>query len=230
MSQSTFFHMKLSYKLFYLFLLLPVFSFAQSNYKPGYAVTLKGDTLRGLIDYREWDKTPTTIKFKSSLTDDVKKLSTRDISSFSIANKAEYIRYAGPISMDSTNPEFMLNERDTTFKIDTVFLELLERGKNIALYSYADDIKTRFYVGEAPDYTPKELVFRLYYNADKPGGTGRTINENTYMKQLFALAVKYNMMTDGLQRDIEETGYREAYLIEVANKINNIDRRKSKKH
>lgn len=35
-----------------LILILPAFSFAQSNYKAGYVVTTKGDTLRGFINYK----------------------------------------------------------------------------------------------------------------------------------------------------------------------------------
>jgi hypothetical protein len=223
--------MQLFCRSLFLIFLLPLSSLAQSNYKSGYVVTLKGDTIKGFIDYREWDKSPVTIKFKSSLENSFTSLAAHNINCFNISNMTEYQRYIGPISMDSTNPEFMLNERDTTFRIDTVFLELLERGKNIALYSYSDGIKTRFYAAEAPDYTPTELVYRLYYNSDKQGGSGRTVNENTYMKQLFALAVKYNAMTNTLQRDIEESDYRELYLIQIANKINNINKRKSnKKH
>ena len=38
-------------------LLLPLLSIAQSNYKSGYVVTLKGDTLRGYINYKEWGGT-----------------------------------------------------------------------------------------------------------------------------------------------------------------------------
>jgi hypothetical protein len=45
--------MKFFYKVLLAVILLPAFSYAQSNYKPGYVVNLKGDTLRGFIDCRE---------------------------------------------------------------------------------------------------------------------------------------------------------------------------------
>jgi hypothetical protein len=44
--------MKKSYLALLLF--LPFLSLAQSNYKRGYVITPKGDTLRGYIDFKEW--------------------------------------------------------------------------------------------------------------------------------------------------------------------------------
>jgi hypothetical protein len=58
--------MKYQNKLLLFFFLLPFFSLAQTNYKPGYVVTLKGDTLRGFIDYKEWIKNPKYISFKNT--------------------------------------------------------------------------------------------------------------------------------------------------------------------
>jgi len=46
--------MKHLVKLLLIFILLPFISTAQTNYKPGYVVTLTGDTLHGFIDYKEW--------------------------------------------------------------------------------------------------------------------------------------------------------------------------------
>ena len=45
--------------------LLPLLSIAQANYKSGYVVTLKGDTLRGYINYKEWGRNPKDIDFKA---------------------------------------------------------------------------------------------------------------------------------------------------------------------
>ena len=47
-----------------LLLFLPVSLFAQSNYKAGVIVNQKGDTIRGLINYKEWIQNPVTIDFK----------------------------------------------------------------------------------------------------------------------------------------------------------------------
>jgi hypothetical protein len=211
------------YLWFLLYLLVPGFAQGQFNYKPGYVVTLKGDTLRGFIDYKGWDLNPNAIKFKMSKKDKAKRLTVNDISYFSISNLARFERYIGPISMDNTNMDHMIEYRDTSYKIDTVFIEILQKGKNLTLYSYSDAIKTRFYIGERPDFAPLELVYRLYYDLDHVdynANKGRTVNENTYMKQLFALATKYNAVTDDLMKNLSYYGYKEYYLTRVVKLIN----------
>ena len=54
-------------KLLLSLFLLPFFSVAQSNYKPGYVVTSKGDTIHGFIDLQAWDSNPTAISFKPAM-------------------------------------------------------------------------------------------------------------------------------------------------------------------
>jgi hypothetical protein len=52
--------MKEIIKIVLAFLLLPVLASAQSNYKAGYVINLKGDTLKGFINYKEWNQNPST--------------------------------------------------------------------------------------------------------------------------------------------------------------------------
>lgn len=214
--------MKLFYHLFSAAFLLPFLSLAQSNYKPGYVVNLKGDTLRGFIDYRGWDTNPDVIKFKQAQTGTVESLTVNEISFFSVDKIGSYKKYTGTISMDNANENHVLEFRDTSFKIASVFLKVLQKGKNIALYSYSDALKTRLFVGDQPGYQPVELVYRLYYDMEavKIFEHGRTVNENTYMSQLYNLATKYNAVSTALQRDIEDSGYREYYVLQVVKKIN----------
>jgi hypothetical protein len=56
-----------------------------------------------------------------------------------------------------------------------------------------------------------------------------TVNENTYMKQLFALANKYSVLNDDLQREIERADYRKDDLLSIVNKINHISKEAFKK-
>ena len=51
------------------FCLCPVIVFSQTNYKPGYVVNLNGDTLRGFVNYQQWDNNPRTIAFKYKVND-----------------------------------------------------------------------------------------------------------------------------------------------------------------
>ena len=214
--------MKNFIKIFLLITALPLLTVAQSNYKPGYVVKLNGDTLRGLIDYRGWDSNPDVIKFKQAQTSTVERLTVNEINFFSLDKIGSYKKYTGTISMDNANPDNVQENRDTSFKIASVFLKVLQKGKNVALYSYSDNIKTRLFIGEQPDYQPAELVYRLYYDMEavKIFEHGRTVNENTYMSQLYNLATKYNAVSTALQRDIEDSGYREYYVLQVVKKIN----------
>jgi len=215
--------MRVFFKILLAVLLLPAFVSAQSNYKPGYVVTVKGDTLKGFINHKGWDLNPRAIKFKKTLKDEAIKLSVGDIVSFSVGKVARYQRYIGPISMDNVSEDHMIQFRDTSYRVDTVFLEVLQKGKNIALYAYSDAIKSRFFIGENPDYTPLELVYRLYYDvdhADFETQKGRTVNENIYMKQLFALAIKYNADSPALMRELNYYGYKDYYLVQVVKMIN----------
>lgn len=220
--------MKVFYKALLSVVLLPALSYAQSNYKPGYLVNLKGDTLKGFIDYREWGANPDAIGFKSLLSDrDSKTLTPSDISYFNITGLDAYQRYNGLISMDVTDKDHLGSFRDTTYKNARVFIRILQKGKNLSLYSYTDNLKVRFYIGEAPDYTPTELVYRLYYNYSGipvKGQNGVTVNENTYMRQLFALANKYGVLDDVTQRDIERADYTEDNIGSIVSRINKISK------
>src|ERR1700733_3263657 len=106
------------YKLLFLLFLLPLFTLAQSNYKPGYVVTLKGDTLRGFIDYKGWDSNPTAISFKKAISDNKPKVLTiSNIGFFNIEGVAAYQKYTCPISMDATNTAHLGTFRDTSYRI-----------------------------------------------------------------------------------------------------------------
>jgi hypothetical protein len=108
----------------------------------------------------------------------------------------------------------------------------LQKGKNLSLYSYTDNLKSRFYVGEAPDYRPKELGYRIYYNYGAETANqqkGATVNENTYMKQLFALANKYEVLNSNMQWDIEHANYNSDDLLQIVSKINRISKEETRK-
>src|ERR1700761_1482730 len=86
---------------FLLTLLFPASLFAQSNYQPAYVINNSGDTLKGYINYRDWAKSPRTIKFKQDNKDpDAKTFSAADIKGFSISNLERYVSYIGVVSMD----------------------------------------------------------------------------------------------------------------------------------
>ena len=209
-----------------IFFLVPLATFAQSNYRAGYVINMKGDTIRGFIDYQSWDSNPKVISFKSAISDSKPvKYSVEDISFFSIENFSSYQKCSCSITMDETNTTRLGTGRDTSYRTDIVFLKILQKGRNAALYEYADNLKKRFYIAEAPAYMPAELIYRTYYDYSAISDNhGRNVNENTYLKQLFALANKYNVLDDRLSKTFETAGYNKDDLMEIVSKINNISK------
>ena len=66
---------KMKLILILLLVIIPEFVFSQSNYYEGYVVKNNGDTLKGYIDYRNWEYSPVSFNFKVKLTDNQIKFS-----------------------------------------------------------------------------------------------------------------------------------------------------------
>lgn len=210
--------MKYSFKLLMLSaLLLPLFTFAQSNYKPAYVVTTNGDTIRGEINQKEWFGNPKSVEFKG--TTGVKTYTADDISYFELLNSSIYQRYSGEISMDETNPSKLQTGVDSTKKQGVVFLRVEQNGPNVTLYSYIDAKKTRFFIADNKTGQVKELVYRIYY---LPDHGVQTRSENIYIPQLYDLAIKYNPTSEKLKTEIENATYSFPDLKSISQKINNL--------
>ena len=196
---------------------LPVICLAQSNYKPGYVVDMKGDTLRGFIDYREWEDNPEAIIFKKAIADRTSsKYTPQNIASFNLDGIDAYKSYYGQISTDFIDANRIAEGKDTTFVVKAVFLQIVQTGKYVNFYSYTDAIKTRLYIEETDSHQITELHYRLYNSAS----SSHTVAENTFMRQLFTLAAKYDELDDRIKSDIEHLEYAKEDVLVIINKIN----------
>ncbi|MEO7211218.1 hypothetical protein [Mucilaginibacter sp.] len=213
--------MKKTYLLLFHLFLFTTLSFAQSNFKPGYVVTLKGDTVKGEVDYKEWGSNPTSIRFRTP-DNKISNFTTADINYFSIDKLDIYQRYKGPVSHDETNSNRVTGGRDTSFIVQDVFLKVLQTGKVINLYSYSDAVKPRyFYSDPSADNSVHELVYRVYYNGNTSEiQKGNTTTEARYLQQLTAIALKANLLDDQMQQMIEAAEYSQPYLLRMATKMN----------
>jgi hypothetical protein len=120
--------------------------------------------------------------------------------------------------MDDIDIDRITWQRDTTLKIDTVFLKVLRKG-NVALFSFADELKTRYFISDSGSQ-PVELIYRLYKKSDPQGENSTTVNEDTYKRQLTTLAEKYGKMDDRFRVELNNTGYSEAAITAAIDKIN----------
>jgi hypothetical protein len=193
-------------------------------YQPGVVVKLNGDTLHGFIDYSEWAINPRSIYFKAGGNGAVVKFTVDDIKYFaaSVGHLAEYEKYEGPISTDVTNIDHLNIGKDSTYKTDIVFLRVLQRGKNICLYAYSDNLKTRYYISENKGDKPVELVYRIYYHSGDDNGLNRTVYEYTYKGQLYDAAAKAGIMSVPLKKYISDADYKEEALLYIVSEINGI--------
>jgi hypothetical protein len=208
--------MKYVYSLLLAGFLCPLFSSAQSNYKPGYVVNLKGDTLKGSIDYREWDKNPQSINFKS-VAGQVEKYSAKNTTAFGVTGQEYYQSFLVSISKNQVG---LLNAQavaDTGVIVDKVYLRTLTTGPHVTLYNYSDAIKTRFYVADGNE-TPLELVYKTEY---KSGEESPVQYNNRFRIQLQNIAQKYNVTSSWSDQLIVNASYNKSDLIKIAQLINN---------
>jgi len=198
-----------------LIFLLPVSIFAQSNYLRGYVLQNNGDTLKGYINYREWDQCPTSIDFKRNPGDkDVSKFTPQDSKGFQVNGFETYISYIGLLSMNRTNFNNLPNKPDTLRKPAAVFLKQIATGKYVTLYVQNDDTKIRYLIAEQSD-APIELRQYRYYAEN-----GEISNLDTYKGQLKLRVNKFHPGNTGLNRKVENTDYELDQLKSLINEIN----------
>lgn len=134
-------------------------TYSQENLQPGYIIQKTGDTLKGLIDYRNWENNPTSISFTVSAAKVPDIYSPNMISSFFVNNEVykSAVVKAEISSVQTNQLDFLTQIRTRT---DTAFVLVLVSGiKN--LYYYSDKTgKQNFYIGKAPDF--ELLIYKKY--------------------------------------------------------------------
>jgi hypothetical protein len=208
--------MPLIYRLLLIAILFPCAVLAQNNFKPGFVVTTKGDTLRGVIDLTHGNNLK-EIRFKSSPADNAQIFTPASISYYNVENVASYLSYNGKISTGHTDISKISNIRDTTSVQANVFIKIEQQGDNVNLYSYSDFIKTRYFVKETNNTQPVELEFRVYFIKDQ---VVQIKNEEYYKIQLINLAGKYGAGNEKLINTINQSNYKLGDLQAVCKAIN----------
>jgi len=202
-------------KYFYtlLFIALPCIILAQSNYHTGYVIKTNGDTLKGFIDYHQWDQNPRSINFKSAADDrNVSNFNPKEVKEFQVSGQT-YVSYQGAISMDKNKFPDLPMGLDTGKKQDTIFLEQVSKGKYLTLFYHRDAIKARFFAAEK-NATPAELKYYQYSDQ------GQLAIKEFYRGQLLFYANKYMPGDPKLAQKIEDTRFDKAGLAEIISAIN----------
>jgi hypothetical protein len=199
--------------LSFLVLFIPLISFSQANYLKGYVITTKGDTIKGFINYGNWNYNPQKIKFKT-VDNLLQTYTPEQVQYVNIEGVNEYQSYHGPITLDNTkgNNYFI----DTNKAIVNIFLRVLQRGKNLSFFEYNDHVNVRYFVQENGSKDVNQLI-------EHGGGTDRTdflAAINPYKIQLTNEAAKFNAATDDLVSIVDYAEYTELAIGDVIKKIN----------
>jgi len=199
-----------------LLAMLPVSIFAQANYHSGYVVKNNGDTLKGYIDYREWERTPKAIQFKILPTDkNLLEFDPQTIKSFEITGMEQYISYAGVISMDQTSFPDLPTGMDTSKILQNIFLKQITTGKHLTLYYQKDDLKKRFFIITENGGSMTELKYYQYYNDEH-----NVIETATYKSQLTYYINLYDTGNENLIGYTQHAQFTQTDLKKIIDKIN----------
>jgi hypothetical protein len=203
--------------LFGLLMAIPFLTFSQANYKPGYVVTNQGDTLKGFIDHKEKNINPSKFKFKPSTGAPEQEFNLGNSLAYGIYDVETYERHVVSISQSKEQLTELSIGKDTTSITDTVFLKVLQTGKNLNLYAFKDVVKKRFYILPHGNTTPEELIRNKYLSA----ANNRTIIvDNSYLRQLALIDRKINpAQTSNLSR-IKGQRFVESDLLKVVSFMN----------
>lgn len=202
--------------LLVLILLSTVFASAQSNYKPGYVVSLNGDTSKGFIDYKGWERNPGNIYFKDGINSNEKTYTVANINAFGVAGLEYYEKKTVPVSTDDIDINKLSTSPQVNYVTKTVFLRVLNKGKLLTLYLYIDDLKKRYYVTDNTSGEIQELGFHMYI-------VGEHVAVQTvyrFRSQFEYLAQKFGKNTPKLENIILHAGYDDTDLSPIVIAIN----------
>lgn len=203
--------MKYRYILFFITVLTWFNASAQNNFKPGYVINLKGDTIKGTIDQKEWGENPDHVSFKQNDATAIIRYSPSDILAFAVTGQDYFIKYDGMISKGAVDLADLSSGIDSSTVQSTVFLKTISKGLKITLYSYRDKIKDRYFVAEG-NSLPVELNRYVFLDIVRVNKTGEI---NAYQQQLNHLVAKYQPGDTALMERILATPYRSEDLKKV---------------
>ena len=184
------------------------FSFGQNNYLSGYIIT-KGDTIKGLINYKDWHSSPKIISFKKDSLSIQQQFTPNDITSFKVSNEI-YISSDIDIEISPIQTSELGTEPKLKVINETAFIRVIFDGKK-KMYNYRSSKyrKDFFYI-----YMDGKLQLLVYKRYISKTSNNQVIVENKrYTGQLSFFLGDYSKV----QSKIKKTEYTEESLISLFN-------------
>jgi len=187
-----------------VFILFPLFHFAQTYFEPGYFIDNNGNKKEVFIKNTDWNNNPDFFEYKLSETGQVLRNDIDNVKEFSIEGKRKFIRQTVGIEITKNNADVnsLSTDRNPVFEERTVFLEAL-LVSNVSLYSYRDNNKMLFFYGTPEIETPAPLIYKKFLRND-----GRVSENNEYKQQLLNLLKCSALSTD----DFQKASYKKANI------------------
>ena len=188
-------------------------TFCQENYLPGYIISLKGDTIKGIIDYPDKKHNPTKIYFKESDTEELNVYTPQAIKLFSVKNLV-YVSATVEREVSLTLLTQLQAKDDFEIVRDTVFLNVEFEGAK-SLFSFKP-VKgnTNFYIKKYGVY--ELLKYKKFLS--KIDGKEGVVESKVYLGQL----ILYLNENIAIQSQIKNTEYTRKDLRKLFEKYYNL--------
>jgi hypothetical protein len=181
-----------------LFLFVCQNAMPQQNFIPGYVISLKGDTLRGFIDYRNWNKNPDKVIFRELTGNKSAEYQPNDILAFGVKDEY-YVSATVSIETSPRNTDGLNYDKTLHLQTVTTFLQALITGKK-SLYHGFYSARDYFYIRQ--DTTYDLLLYKMYLTGQ---GDNSMMNENkAYLGQLN----NYLRDCSGIEDRLKKTDYK----------------------
>jgi len=152
-------------------------SFSQNNYKPGYIINKKGDTIQGFIDYKNWEKNPNFITFKYKLENKEKEYSPTDITEFMVQDEI-FMSAVVKIEVSPIHTSDLQFDPSFKYKEVSTFLQAKVLGEK-SLY-YLNNGKDNFYIKNDGEF----FILKYKKYLEKQNDKNLIIKKENYLGQL----------------------------------------------
>jgi hypothetical protein len=189
--------------------------FSQKNILPGYIVLPSKDTVRGSIDYRNWEKNPTQIRFSQSPSES-RSYTISDIEAFGVTGMDYYRKATVRVDDNPVRLSDIIVYSEELIQDQTVFLRILAEGKELTLYELVN-FKTHYFIakGGGP-------VEELSYKLIKDDQTNNIVTKNDFRVQLKKLISSNGSLSYEQSLAIDQLNYKEKDLVNFVSQVNGL--------